>query len=63
MSKDKIRNLIREAGFSTTFEQDRLYRLVCLTVKECARIADQAEPYQTSDLIYKHFGMEDETHS
>jgi len=63
MEKDKIRHLIKEAGFSTTFEQDRLYRLVFLTVKECGRVADKAYPYQTSDLIYKHFGMEDETHS
>jgi hypothetical protein len=29
-----------------------------LIVQECARIADTAEPYQTSDLILKHFGVE-----
>lgn len=28
-----------------------------LIVRECARVADQAEPYQSSDLILKHFGV------
>ena len=27
-------------------------------VKECAEIADKAEPYKASDLIKKHFGVE-----
>jgi hypothetical protein len=27
-------------------------------VKECARVAETAEPYQSSDLIKKHFGVE-----
>lgn len=26
-------------------------------IKQCAEIADRAEPYQTSDLILKHFGV------
>ena len=29
-----------------------------LIVGECAWVADTAEPYQTSDLILKHFGVE-----
>jgi hypothetical protein len=29
-----------------------------LIVKECARIAETAEPYQSSDLIKKHFGVD-----
>ena len=29
-----------------------------LIVRECAWVADTAEPYQTSDLILKHFGVE-----
>ena len=29
-----------------------------LIVRECAEVADKAEPYQTSDLILKHFGVE-----
>ena len=29
-----------------------------LIVRECADIADKAEPYKASDLIKKHFGVE-----
>ena len=30
-----------------------------LIIKECAEIADNAEPYKASDLIKKHFGFEE----
>jgi hypothetical protein len=30
-----------------------------LIVQECAKIADKAEPYKASDLIKKHFGVEE----
>jgi len=30
-----------------------------LIVQECASIADKAEPYKASDLIKKHFGVEE----
>jgi len=60
---DKARKLIKEAGFSSTFEKERLYRLVELTVRECATVAQQAEPYQSDDLILKHFGIEREANS
>jgi len=39
-----------------TFEQMREFAQ--LIVKECAKIADQAEPYKATDLILKHFGVE-----
>jgi len=29
-----------------------------LLVRECAEIADRAEPYKAHDLILKHFGVE-----
>lgn len=29
-----------------------------LIVRECADIADNAEPYKSNDLILKHFGVE-----
>ena len=29
-----------------------------LIVRECAEIADKAEPYKSSDLIKQHFGVE-----
>ena len=30
-----------------------------LIVKECADIADKAEPYKANDLIKQHFGIEE----
>jgi hypothetical protein len=30
-----------------------------LIVRECAEIADKAEPYKANDLIRKHFGVEE----
>jgi len=30
-----------------------------LIVRKCADIADKAEPYKTSDLMKKHFGVEE----
>jgi hypothetical protein len=29
-----------------------------LIVRECALLADKAEPYKANDLILKHFGVE-----
>ena len=29
-----------------------------LIVRECAEIADKAEPYKANDLIKQHFGVE-----
>lgn len=52
-----IQKLIEQAGFSKTYEQDRLERLVQLAAAECARIAETAEPYLANDLIKKHFGV------
>jgi len=65
--------LITEAGFSTTFEIDRLNKLIDLTIKECI-IAIKNTPthcaYTTHDLgtvqctidktietVYNHFEM------
>jgi len=52
-----IQKLIEQAGFSSTYEQDRLARLVELAVEACADIAENAEPYLANDLIKKHFGV------
>jgi len=41
------------AGHNDTFE-----KFAELIVRECARIAETAEPYQSHDLILKHFGVE-----
>jgi len=38
------------------FFQEKFAELI---VKECAGIADKAEPYKANDLIKKHFGVEE----
>jgi hypothetical protein len=37
------------------FDPERFAELI---VRECAGIAETAEPYQSSDLIKQHFGIE-----
>ena len=37
------------------FDPERFAKLI---VQECAGIAETAEPYQSSDLIKQHFGIE-----
>lgn len=39
------------------YDRDAIEKFAELIVKQCAEIADRAEPYQTSDLILKHFGV------
>ena len=36
------------------FDPERFAELI---VRECAEIAETAEPYQSSDLIKQHFGV------
>jgi hypothetical protein len=36
----------------------RLEKFAELIVRECAKIADIAEPFHASDLIKEHFGVE-----
>ena len=42
-------------GVCWNFDKEKFAELI---VRECAWVADTAEPYQTSDLILKHFGVE-----
>ena len=42
-------------GVCWNFDKEKFAQLI---VRECAWVADTAEPYQTSDLILKHFGVE-----
>ena len=42
-------------GWHTQFNQ----KFAELIVRECADIADKAEPYKANDLIKKHFGVEE----
>ena len=42
-----------------TMTYDELEKFAELIVRECAYIAETAEPYQSHDLILKHFGVEE----
>ena len=62
---ERIRQLAEQAttyidpsandGVCWNFDKEKFAQLI---VRECAWVADIAEPYQTSDLILKHFGVE-----
>ena len=58
---ERIKELSIKAGFpewsnhAIEFELEQFAELI---VRECAWIADTAEPYQTRDLILEHFGVE-----
>ena len=61
MNTERIRDLAREAGLlvhNPTGVPTKLDKFAQLIVRECADIADTAEPYKSSDLIKKHFGVE-----
>ena len=48
---------VRSSGIEfKNFEYERFAELI---VRECSEIADKAEPYKASDLIRKHFGVEE----
>jgi len=47
-------------GWSVIAGTDRhLEKFAELIVRECADIADKAEPYKSNDLIKQHFGVEE----
>jgi hypothetical protein len=45
-------------GFDHTRLSISQQKFAELIVRECAKIADKAEPYKASDLIKQHFGVE-----
>ena len=53
----KIQQLMDRAFTDEQGEQFDPERFAKLVVKECAKIAETAEPYQSSDLIKQHFGI------
>lgn len=60
--KEQIRELARQAEFSEKDlhkQGDNFQMFAELIVRECAQIAETAEPYQSHDLILKHFGVEE----
>ena len=61
-----VEDLLYQAGLTAdgcwdeldTYAREAIERLVIIAVRECANLADEAEPYKTADLIKKHFGIE-----
>ena len=67
---ERIRQLAEQAGgyVSLSYDydgklilsgEDNIQKFAELIVQECAKIADTAEPFLYSDLIKKHFGVEE----
>jgi hypothetical protein len=58
----RIRELIEKSYIydkqndSSFFNKEKFAELI---VRECAEIADKAEPYKANDLIKQHFGVEE----
>ena len=60
---ERIRQLADEAGMNIVDDKFSTYgkfaeKFAELIVRECAEIADTAEPFLSSDLIKQHFGVE-----
>jgi len=57
---ERIRQLLSQAGVHyEVLPKDTVYeKFAELIVLKCAEIADTAEPFLASDLIKKHFGVE-----
>jgi hypothetical protein len=45
--------------FANELQEVFLTKFAELIVRECANIADTAEPYKSNDLILKHFGVQE----
>jgi len=59
---NRIKELIEQVGTDVSgkwMNVDNLENLAELIVRECIEVADTAEPYKSSDLIKKHFGVEE----
>lgn len=56
---ERLRELMIQADYAAPEIALRAQRLAELIVRECAWVADTAEPYQTRDLILEHFGVEE----
>lgn len=58
---EQIQELMVRAGTDTSgkwMRVDHAEQFAHMIVAECAAIANTAEPYQASDLMLKHFGVE-----
>jgi len=57
---ERLRQLMVQADYPAPEIALRAQKLAELIVRECAAIADRAEPYKSTDLILKHFGVEEQ---
>ena len=63
---ERIEHCLYQAGLTAQgcwdelddYAREGIEKFALLIVQECARIAETAEPYQSHDLILKHFGVE-----
>ena len=60
----KINDIAEQAGLHLTGRvvhctSESLTKFAELIVRECAEIADTAEPFLASDLIKEHFGVKE----
>ena len=55
---ERIRELMIQSDYAAPEIALRAQKLAELIVRECAEIADKAEPYKANDLIKEHFGVE-----
>jgi len=53
----KIEQLMDQSFTDEQGEQFDVEKFAELIVRECAGVAETAEPYQSSDLIIQHFGI------
>ena len=68
MMNDRIQALWKQAGGHYNsgnqhtwpeYTIDDPEKFALLIVRECAEIADKAEPYKANDLIKQHFGVKE----
>jgi hypothetical protein len=58
----KIKELVDTVGTDVSgkwLSIDNVEILTKLIVKECVNVVDTAEPYQSGELILKHFGIKE----
>lgn len=54
----RLYELMREAGYVAPPVAARALKLAELLIRDCAKVADIAEPYKAQDLILDYFGVE-----
>lgn len=57
---EHIYSLMRKAGYQAPPIEQQAQRLAELIIRDCAKIADVAEPYHSQDLILQYFGIQHE---